>query len=551
MESFLEKLKTKGFSGDIITDVASRELYSHDASLFELMPQVILAPKNSSDMQTVTKLVNEERTNIPSLSITVRSGGTCMSGGAINESIILDVKKYMNQIFETSATEGHVQPGANYRDFEYETLKHGAIMPSYPASRDLCTVGGMVVNNAGGEKSLQYGKTENFVNELKVIFADGNEYIVKPLNRTELQAKLAQDDFEGSIYKQVYELVDTHYDAIKAAQPHVSKDSTGYHIWNVWDREKGIFDLTQIITGSQGTLGLVTDIKFRLVPAPKHSGTLVVFLRKIDNLGNLINKVLEHNPATFEGFDNYTLILSFKLFFYFHTNLGWGGLIKLAFQLIPDALMLFRGIPKMVLLIEFNGETVEKVATKVHDMRTALKEFGHEALFEEDETEAKAKKFWIMRRESFSLLRKTVKDKHTAPFMDDLIVQPKYLPEFLPEVRKIINDYKLFATVAGHMGDGNFHIIPLMKIEDPEEKAKLAPAMKEINTLVLKYQGSLSGEHNDGMIRGPWLEAMYGPEVFGYFKTVKNIFDPNNIFNPHKKTDAQWDFSISHTREHF
>jgi FAD/FMN-containing dehydrogenase len=125
------------------------------------------------------------------------------------------------------------------------------------------------------------------------------------------------------------------------------------------------------------------------------------------------------------------------------------------------------------------------------------------------------------------------------------------LPTFLPELRAVINKYKLLATVAGHMGDGNFHIIPLMKIEDPKERAKLEPAMREVNELVLKYGGSLSGEHNDGMIRGPWLEQMYGSVILGYFKELKNIFDPDNIFNPHKKTDADWDYSMAHIREKF
>ena len=156
-----------------------------------------------------------------------------------------------------------------------------------------------------------------------------------------------------------------------------------------------------------------------------------------------------------------------------------------------------------------------------------------------------------MRRESFNLLRSKVKDKHTAPFIDDLIVPPANLSAFLPRLRIIIKKYKLLATIAGHIGDGNFHVIPLMKIEDPHERHKLQPAMKEVNELVLEYGGSISGEHNDGMVRGPWLERMYGPTVFGYMKDVKQLYDPQNIFNPHKKTDADWDFSFSHIRKHF
>lgn len=550
MSEIVQKLE-KIVSGDILTDEESREFYSHDASMMELKPEIIIRPKDTDDIKKIVLFVAKEKVTQPGLSLTARSGGTCMSGGSIGESIVLDFSTYFNKIHSVTKEIGHAQPGVFYRDFEPKTLEHGVIMPSYPASRDLCTIGGMVSNNAGGEKSLQYGKTEKFVQELQVIFADGNEYTVRPLTKQELDSKMAQGDFEGHLYKQLYELIEDNYETIRQAKPNVTKDSTGYHLWNVWDRETQIFDMTQVIVGAQGTLCFVTDIKFRLVPAPKHSGTLVMFLRQTDDLGDVINDVLKQNPATFEGFDNYTLMLSFKLFFYFHKNLGWLGMMKLGIQLIPDAFKLLRGIPKMVLLIEFNGDTPEEVADRVHTMREALRPYGHEALFEEDETEAKAKKFWIMRRESFNLLRKKVKDKHTAPFIDDLVVPPEHLPKFLPEVREILNRYKLLATIAGHMGDGNFHIIPLMNIERPEEKAKLEPAMREINNLVLSYGGSLSGEHNDGMIRGPWLEAMYGPEVLSIFKQTKHIFDPQNMFNPHKKTDADWEFTMKHVRDKF
>ena len=183
-------------------------------------------------------------------------------------------------------------------------------------------------------------------------------------------------------------------------------------------------------------------------------------------------------------------------------------------------------------------------------MKLALQPFKLEAT-EEDSTEAKAWKFRIMRRESFNLLRKKVKDKHTAPFIDDFVVPPPYLAEFLPKLQVIIKKYNLLATIAGHMGDGNFHVIPLMKIEDPKERAKLEPCMHEVNDLVLSYGGSISGEHNDGMIRGPFLSQMYGQEIFELFKQTKKIFDPENIFNPHKKTDADWEFSMSHIRQHF
>lgn len=518
--------------------------------MFEMAPTAVVAPKDSKDLQKLVKTVAKHKKHHPELSLTARSAGTDMSGGAINDSIIVDFNKHFTAIESVTATHAKVQPGVFYRDFEPLTLKHDALLPSFPASRELCTVGGMVANNSGGEKSLEFGKTEKFINSLKVVFADGNEYTVKPLNKRELVAKMSQGDFEGDIYKKLFHLIEENYDAIKAAKPNVTKNSTGYNLWNVWDHETGIFDLTQAIVGSQGTLGLVTDIDFKLVPATKYSGVLVAFMKNLDELGNIINTVMEHKPATFESFDNYTLELSIKFFFYFRKTLGYKKLIMLAWQLIPDALVLFKGIPKLILLIEFTGASQEEVDTKIATMHKALMPYHLEAM-EDDDTEAKAWKFRIMRRESFNLLRKKVKDKHTAPFIDDLVVPLPYLPEFLPKLRKIINKYKLLATIAGHMGDGNFHVIPLMKLEDPKERAKLTPVMKEVNQLVLRYNGSLSGEHNDGLVRGPWLEQMYGKKIVDLFRETKHIFDPQGIFNPHKKADANWDFSFKHIRDHF
>ncbi|MBI4033467.1 FAD-binding oxidoreductase [Candidatus Saccharibacteria bacterium] len=550
MQQFVETLKARGFEGEADIREETLQIYSHDASLFELKPQMVVYPKNTKDLQRLVISTYFCRHDIPNISLTARSAGTCMSGGAINESVIIDFTHYFKKIEKVTEKSARVQPGVFYRNFEKATLAKGALMPAFPASRDLATVGGMVANFAGGEKSLQYGKIDNFVEKLQVVLSDGQTYELKPLNNQQLKAKRQQRNFEGELYQQMYELLDKNYQKIKAAKPKVSKNSTGYNLWDVWDRESGVFDLTKLFIGSQGTLGLISDIEFKLVKKEPHSGVLVCFMKDEKRLGELINSVLATKPDSFEAFDNYTLMLAIKFFPYFRKTLGWGGLIKLGLQLLPDAFMLFKGIPKMVLLIEYTGDTAEEVKQKVHSTRQTLEPFKLEAM-EEDETEAKAWKFRIIRRESFNLLRKKVHDKHTAPFIDDFVVPPPHLPEFLPKLRKIIKKYNLMATLAGHMGDGNFHVIPLMKIEDPKERRKLEPAMKEVNELVLSYGGSISGEHNDGMIRGPWLEAMYGKEIVGLFKQTKKIFDPHNIFNPHKKTDADWDFSMSHIRQKF
>jgi len=554
MENLKEKLQQTSFSGELDNSAETKEFYSHDASMFEIVPEIVASPKTAEDVATLVKFVAENKKDNPTLSLTARSAGTDMSGAAINDSIIVDFNKHLTQLISMDSERAVVQPGMFFRDFDSETIKFDALLPSYPASRDLCSVGGMVNNNSGGEKSLEFGKTDKYVPEMKFVFADGVERVVKPLTKPQLIAKMGQEDFEGRVYKDLFELIETNYDTIKGAKPNVSKDSTGYHLWNVWDRETGIFDLTQAIIGAQGTLGFVTEATFKLVPRPKHSGLLVLFLRDIDDLGELIATVVKHKPASFEGFDDQTLLLAIKFMPSFLSFLGPVKFIHLLFTLIPEGFQMLKGFPKLVLMIEFTGDTEQEVRSKIQALHKELKPFRARYEingFEEDPTEGASEKFWILRRRSFQLLRSKVKDKHTAPFIDDFVVNPEYLPEFFPQLRAIIKKYKLFATIAGHMGDGNFHIIPLMKLEDPNDRAKLLPAMKEVDNLVLKYKGSLSGEHNDGLVRGPWLKDMYGEEVLNLFKQTKDIFDPDHIFNPRKKANATWDYSFSHIREHF
>ena len=554
MKEVQTQLQKQGFSGDFDSSPETLEKFSHDASMFEIRPKLAIAPKNTRDVEIAVKYVADNKKKDKSLSLTARSAGTDMSGGAINDSIIVDFKKYFTEVKSIGKTRARTQPGVYFRDFDAEAKEKGVLMPTYPASRDLCTVGGMVANNSGGEKSIEFGNTNNFVSEVEMVFADGVARIVKPLDKKGLDKKMAQDDFEGKVYREIYEMIEANYDIIKAAEPKVSKNATGYSLWRVWDRETGVFDLTQAIVGAQGTLGLVTDIEFKVNHARGQEGLLVMFLKDIDHLGDLVDEVVKYKPSRFESFDDNTLWLSIKFMPAFLKLLGPVKFIKLLFSLIPDLFLLMNGLPRMILMVSIKGDNKEEISDKIKKLRAELtkkKDFYRITGFEELPTEAQGEKFWTMRRYSFQILRSKVKDKHTAPFIDDLIVNPEHLPEFLPKIRKIIKKYKLFATIAGHVGDGNFHIIPLMNIELESERKKLMPAMKEVNELILKYGGSLSGEHNDGLVRGPWLRQMYGDKIVDLFRETKHIFDPQGIFNPRKKANADWDYSYSHIRKNF
>ena len=533
----------KIIKGDVQSDESTLDTYSRDASLFEIRPEIVVFPKDSADIQALVKWVAEHKSENPTLSITPRAAGTCMSGGAINDSIIMDTTRYMHGVLEVNKDEkwARVLPGTFYRDFDIETKKVGLIMPSYSASRDLCAVGGMVANNAGGEKTIHYGKTENYIRELKVVFRDGYEYVVKPLTRKELMVKMSGVGFEAEMYKELYKLITDNSKTIAAAKPNVSKNSAGYYLWNVWDPTTETFDLCRLIVGSQGTLGIVTEITFKLVPVKKYSTLAVVFLKNMTNIGSIVNVALADGPESVESYDDNTLKVAVKFFGDFLRKKKFWGMVKFMFSFLPEFFMtLAGGIPKMILLIEFAGDDREDIQRKATTLAQKLKHTFN-VLTHVTHSEAEEAKYWDVRHESFNLLRKHVQGKHTAPFIDDFIVRPEYLPEFLPKLDAILKQYNLTYTVAGHPGDGNFHIIPLMYLTDPKTRTIILELSEKVYDLVLQYHGSITAEHNDGIIRSPYLEQQYGSIVTDLFKQTKELFDPAYIFNPHKKVGVTKD----------
>ncbi len=548
MNPIYEELKSI-LKGDVSTNKLDIDTYSHDASIYELSPEIIVFPKDSSDVKSIVKFIDAHKPLYPSLSITARGAGTDMSGGPLGDSVVIDMTKYFNQIFSTSPKLLHAQPGVYMRDIDPALAVHDAMLGCVPASRAFNTIGGMVANNSAGEQSFRYGNVDKTIKEVTAVLRDGKEYTFGPINRKQLEVKMKQNDLEGELYSRVYQLIENNYDLIKNARPKVHKNSMGYNLWTTWDRETGVFDMSQLITGSQGTLGIITDVKIAAVPKAKHTGLLLAYLTDIKHLDDIIPLVVSHSPATFEGFDDITFNLGIKYFNTFRKQLGTKEWLKQQSTLLGSVAK-FRGhLPNIVLMIEFEGATYQELNQKLVAMDNDLMNHHIKVRTEIEGNEEMSKPFWQIRRASLTLLRQRIKNKYASSFMDDLAVNPKYVQEFLPQVRKIIKKYKLPATVAGHFGDGNFHIIPLMDITDPKEQLKLEPAMRELVPIVLKYQGTLAGEHNDGMVRGPWLPAMFGNEMYQIFKEVKNIFDPNFIFNPHKKTDASWDFSMANIRK--
>ncbi len=541
-EDDLKKIIQGGVSGE----ASLLDEYSHDASLFEVRPEVAAFPKDAQDIKALVEYASNAASKGERVFLTPRSGGTDMSGGALGESVIVDMARSFNHIREIGENYAIVEPGVFYRDFEKETLKHNLLLPCYPASRELCTLGGMLSNNSGGEKTLRYGKMENYVEEITMTLRDGNSYVFRPLNLAALEEKKKLKNLEGEIYRQMFSLIDENYEIIQSAKPRVSKNSSGYFLWNVFDKKSGIFDLTKLIVGSQGTLGIITEAKLKLIVPKKHSRLLIIFLRDMHSLAGIVNHVLSFQPESFESYDDHTFAVAMKVLPDIIRQLK-GNLIVSAFRFLPELWMAISGgMPKMVLLAEFTGDSAEEAENAARRAQESLKEF-HLAT-KVTKTEGEAKKYWTIRRESFNLLRHRVKKMHTAPFIDDIVVRPEQLPEFLPKLYAILNQYDIIYTIAGHAGDANFHIIPLMDFSRPDARKIISEIAEKVYELVFVFGGSMSGEHNDGLIRSPYLKMMYGEEVYRLFEKTKQIFDPEGVFNPGKKVGASLDYAFSRIR---
>lgn len=541
--NYSEEIK-KFFKGEIYTDKKTLEKASHDASIFEVIPEMVVAPRDVYDIRNLVSFILKKRDAGEKISLTARSAGTDMSGGPLSESIVVDMLPHFNHIKEVGVNYAVTEPGVYYRDFERETLKHNLIMPSYPASRDLCTIGGIVANNSGGEKTLTYGKTENYVRSIKMVLADGGEYVFQPMTVPELEKESMRQDFFGEICRKMFKLVTENYDLIIKAKPVVSKNSAGYFLWNIYNKEKGIFDLTKVITGSQGTLGIITETKLMLVKPKKYTSMLVILLPTLKLLAEVTNSVLKYKPESFESFDDHTLKVGLKFFpaIVKKLNSSW---IKLAFQFLPEFWMFVTGgVPKLIMIAEFTGETQEEASRAARDAELSIRPFKLKTKI--TKTEAESKKYWTFRRESFNLLRQHLTNLRTAPFIDDFVVKPEYLPEFLPKLEKILSGYKIVYTVAGHIGDGNFHIIPLMDLKKDESVRIIEELSDKVYKLVTTFRGSITGEHNDGLIRTSYLPMMYPPEIIKLFEETKEIFDPKNIFNPGKKVGSDREYVWAH-----
>ena len=294
-------------------DEALRKKYSFDASIFEVMPKGVVAPDNLEWLQHIVRsAVENARGDGEHVTISARSGGTCMSGGSLTEGVVVDMTVGFNWVgdIDHEAKTIWVGGGTYFRDVEAKLDSEGYLFPSYPNSRKICGVGGMIGNNASGELSVRHGATSENVEAIRMVLADGNEYEFGPLNRQQLDEKCAQDDLEGHIYRSVRAVIEEGWDEIWRKRPKVRKNAAGYALYRVWDRDKTVFNLAQLFVGAQGTLGIMTAVKLKVLERYANERMVVVEIDSLSRLAEALKIITSHHPAGVEMYDKHTYNLA-------------------------------------------------------------------------------------------------------------------------------------------------------------------------------------------------------------------------------------------------
>ncbi len=496
------------FSGDISVDPDQLQSCSTDQSIFTVCPSAIYYPKSTDDVVALVELCKQSREQGVNASLTVRAGGTCMSGGSLSASWIVDMTRYMNTVvIDPVARTATVAMGAYFRDIEDEAKKHGLMFAPYPSSHRICGIGGMIGNNASGEKSLRHGPTSANVLSLEVVLADGTVYHA---------AQKSVADVQDAREQELLRLCDIFGDRLRAAYGDVTKCSSGYKLCDLVEGD--VFSSVPVFVGAQGTLGIVTTATLRLVPIPKHLELILVSAHAFADIAPIIALATQFNPEGLETFDIHTYRQAQKHLSEFTEPLA---------PYVQDGAQLF-------ILVQLSEDTADATSQQAMACLEALKRDGYAAVRILDESHKEAA--WEVRRHSFTLMRDFNEDGFRAvPCIEDVIVPIAHIGDFVERVDRILKQHSLFYGYHGHIGDGSLRIIPVFDFKSPDVAHKITALMKDVFAVIKELHGNMSADHSDGMIRSPFLKEFYGEELYGVFQAVKELYDPRHIMNPNKK----------------
>jgi glycolate oxidase len=501
MEVLLAEELRRIAKGEILSDSWSRDIYSVDASHYTIKPSVIVCPMDEYDIQKICQHGFSKN-----VSITARGAGTGLLGQSLSNNIVIDFTKYMNKIIEIGADYIIVQPGLVKGVVDKELKKKGKFLPPDPASSNYCTIGGMIANNSSGAHCLGYGSTIDFLQEINVIYSDGSVGFVYSNSNT----SKFQDDKIANLLR----LLSPYVSLIQQRYPKVSKNSCGYRLDAIIDDQN--FHPQKIFAASEGTLGIITSAKLKILDIPLYRCLLILGFEDLLSAMSVIPLILQFSPVALEMLDN-TVI---------HQERGGGGGGSTPQRLASNG--------GCLLFVEFAEDRLIGVDKKLTDCKDRLS--SKCAILESVTDEQSMTLIWGARKGALNRIMKlTFGTRKPIGLIEDTVVTPNLLYDHIRYLLQMYNDNKLDYVMYGHAGNGNLHTRPLIDINSQTEIKLIEGLAHKVFKRVIRAGGTITGEHGDGLARAKYVESLYGQEIFSLFRKVKKLFDPKFIMNPGKK----------------
>ncbi|MFC7228615.1 FAD-binding protein [Salinirubellus salinus] len=493
--------------GEVDFGESARRLYATDASIYEVEPSGVTFPRSRADVRAVVEFAREHDT-----AITARGAGSSLTGNAVGEGIVLDCERHLDEVVELDpdAKTVTVQPGVVLDDLNAELEANGLYFPPDPSTSSTCTIGGMVANDAAGPHSVRHGTTRDNVRRVECVLADGSVAEFGRREADDLDAVLDRDDRVGEVHRTVADLAVEHAEAIETRYPDVERNSSGYDLESSAAPDGSWLDLSRLVVGSEGTLGVVTEVTLELTERPETRAAALLFYDDVVAAADAVAGSLAADPSVVELIDDAVLG---------YARDAWG------FDLVPE-------MAGAALLVEV--ETTH--ADQETDLDRAVEAARTEATVavERATDDATQDRLWKIRKASNPLLNRRMGDEQALSFVEDAAIPPERLAAYLECVGDVLREHDLEASVFGHAGQGVLHVKPFLDLQTERDRERLRSVSEAVHDIVLDVGGCVSGEHGDGRLRSAYLPEMYGEELYGAFVDLKRAFDPEDVFNPAK-----------------
>ena len=500
--------------GEVRFDPVSRALYSTDASVYEITPAGVVIPRNREDILRSLEICRRHR-----CPITMRGGGTSQCGQSIGTGLQIDISKYYNRVLEVNAQERwvRVEPGIVLDELNAQLAPLGLRFAPDISTASRATIGGMMANNAAGARSVWWGRTIDHVQEMVVALSDSSVVHFREIPRTEVPAG---DTLEATCYRTVLGLASEHAAEIDRRYPKILRHVGGYNLDEITDPAKPV-NLTRIMVGSEGTLGIILEAKLRLVPLPNAKAVMVVVFHDLLESLAATPVILEHKPSAVEVMDK-------SILDYTRQN---ATLDRIRTTYIE-------GDPASTLCVELYADRKEDLLPRLQALEDDLRRRKLGYAYRSETDPASQAKIWSLRENSLGLSMAMKGDAKSISFVEDTAVAPEKLRDYIDRFLGIIHRHGTTAGIYAHASVGCLHVRPVINLKTDEGIRKFETMAQEVADLVLEFGGSLSSEHGDGLTRSPFNRQMFGPVLYEAFRQVKRTFDPGGILNPGKIVDA-------------